>query len=114
MVEHFFKQADLDGSGTISVDELRKVLVERPETAEFLKLVSGTGRKPPAPEMLLKAMDTDKDGIISLAEFYSYCKNHEENLDGTGAWPEGSALALAVSLTVMAVAGVRLLRRRAS
>ena len=59
MVEHFFEMTDLDGSGTITVEELRKVLAERPETAEFLKLVSCTGREPPTPEKLLEEMDTD-------------------------------------------------------
>lgn len=108
------EQADLDGSGTISVEELRKVFDEQPETAEFLKLISGTGRAPPSPEVLLAAMDTDKDGIISLAEFYSFCKNHQGNLDDSGTWPQGVALLVTVSLTVMAAIGVRLLQKRGS
>ena len=89
-----------------------QVLSEQPEIAEFLKLVSGTGREPLTPEKLLKEMDTDGDGIISLTEFAVFCEKGDEVF---AIEPRG-LLSPRLLLLAAAVAGGALLlaRRRAA
>lgn len=70
LVAEIFKLADTDGSGYLSMAEIREALLK---DKSFIKLLSGTGNKPGDPEKLLGAMDYDADGKVKLEEMQRFC-----------------------------------------
>ena len=69
LIEHIFERIDKTSDGVIVVSELRAALCEQPA---FLKLLQGTGNDHMCAEELLRQMDLDKSGTVSMPEFKAF------------------------------------------
>jgi len=68
LAAYIFRSIDTNSDGRLSVEELREALLGN---AEFLALMSDSGRKPRV-EDLVGAIDTNDDGWVSLDEFCTF------------------------------------------
>lgn len=91
-LKELFDSVDLDGSGELSVDELKAAFMELglPATDEYLHVV-------------MTQYDSDADQTISFAEFRNYVKSNEHNMRAAFARLDENASGSITSEEVLAV-----------